>query len=64
MSDLSELFARDPLSLNAEGQKGYTTRELETIVAYFRDLRAKNQMGIKAPKIKAPAKLNIEDLDV
>lgn len=64
MSDLSDLFDRDPLSLNTDGTKGLSTRELETIIAYFREARAKNMLG-KAPKAAPKAgKIDLGDLDV
>jgi len=41
MSDLSDLFARDPLSL--------TTEDISTIVARMREAQAQFELGIKAP---------------
>jgi hypothetical protein len=62
MSEIAELFARDPLKL---------TREDRTkIIAHFRENREKYIAGVKAPKAvaekktKAPVqgKLSLDDL--
>jgi len=39
MTELEEIFARDPLSLNSEGAVSYTHRELGMLVEYYRNLR-------------------------
>lgn len=49
MSDLSELFARDPLSYTKDG------KELETIIAEMRKKRGQFVLGnAKAGNMKAP----------
>lgn len=63
MSDIAELFQRDPLSL---------TREDRTkIIAHYRENREKFIAGVKAPKAttakaKTPVqgKLSLDDLDL
>lgn len=50
MSDISDLFAKDPLDL--------TTEDLDKIIAEYRDRRNQFKLTGKAPsakKIKAPA---------
>lgn len=42
MSDLSELFARDPV--------GLTDQDIDTIVARMRQANANFELGVKAPK--------------
>ena len=58
MSDIQELFARDPLKL--------TKDDRSKIIAYFRENRAKFLAGAKLPKepkVKGPApQLSLEDL--
>jgi hypothetical protein len=58
MSDIAELFDRDPLLLSSQ--------DIDTIVAYFREARAKHQLGLKTKKVPPPKgeKIRIEDLDV
>lgn len=62
MSDLSELFARDPLSLTKEDRK--------VIIDYYRSARASFAAGIKAPKAEKPKKekvnldINLDELDL
>lgn len=48
MSDLTELFTRDPYSLN--------TIDLERIIAVFRERRANYKLGNITPKTKPKAK--------
>lgn len=51
MSELSELFARDPL--------GLTDQDLDVIIARMREAQAQHELGIKAPvaaRPKAPSK--------
>jgi hypothetical protein len=43
MSDLSELFARDPL--------GLTDQDLEAMIAHLREAQAKHDLGV--PLVKA-----------
>lgn len=61
MSDLSDLFARDPLSL--------TTTDIDTIITRYREARAQFNLGEKSAgstkkmaKAKAPKETQI-DLD-
>ena len=48
MSDLSELFARDPLLL--------TDQDLDRIVARMREAQAQHELGVKPPPKAAAAK--------
>lgn len=63
MSDIAELFARDPLSLTKEN--------IDSIIAHYRDARQKYLLGEKSagatPKPKAekkppPTNLSLDDL--
>lgn len=64
MSDIQELFDRDPLTFTKEGQ------EVEQIISYLREQRQKHMQGVrgagsmKAPKeVKAPSKpVSLDDL--
>ena len=47
-SDLSELFARDPL--------GLSDQDIETIILRIRQNQAQYELGAKAPKAEKPAK--------
>ena len=70
MSDLEEIFARDPLSLNTEGKPGYTKRELEVLVEYYRNLRIQHlapkpakEKRVKGAKVDLASALgDIDDL--
>lgn len=63
MSDISELFSRDPLSL--------TKSDRALIIAEYRDKRERYMLGQKitkvaakkAPKVKTPGGLSLDDLD-
>jgi len=48
MSDLSELFDRDPLS--------YTSQDIAKIVARMREAQAQYELGAKAPVAPRPKK--------
>jgi len=48
MSELSELFARDPLALSDQ--------DITEIVARMREAQAQFELGIKAPKVVAKPK--------
>ena len=57
MSDLSELFDRDPLSL--------TTQDLEQIIARMRESQAQYELGgPKAPSKAAPKPKTTKTLDL
>lgn len=60
MSDISDLFSKDPLSL--------TKSDRSAIIVEYRDKRAKYMLGVKTPKAKPAPKakaggLSLEDLD-
>ena len=59
MSELSELFARDPLNL--------TTSDLDQIIERYRQARAQFNLGLKVdpavPKAKKPKPAKITNLD-
>lgn len=63
MSDISELFSRDPLSL--------TRDDRSKIIAKYRDDRARYLLGAKSPKAAKPTKakaptgggLSLDDLE-
>ena len=59
MSDISELFARDPLE--------HTTQDIDAIIAKFREARAqfeaKPQREPRAKKEK-PAPISLDDLNL
>ena len=56
MSDLSELFTRDPLSL--------TTADIDLIIARYREARAQFNLGLaSAPKKPRPKASKITNLD-
>jgi len=65
MNDLEAIFARDPQQLNTDGQPGYTTRELDQIIQFYRDYRLK-RLAPKPRKEKrvAGAKIDLDDLNV
>lgn len=48
MSELSELFERDPLS--------YTDQDIRTIIARMRESQAQYELGAKAPVAPRPKK--------
>jgi hypothetical protein len=51
MSEISELFDRDPLHLSDQ--------DITTIVAYEREHQARHELGVKTPltpKVKKPSK--------
>lgn len=55
MSELSELFARDPLSLSDQ--------DIDTIVKRMREARAQFELGLKAPVGERPkAKKSTKEL--
>lgn len=61
MTDIAELFGRDPLTL--------TKPDLEEIVAYYREKRATflsagKVKAEKAAKKAAPPTLSLDDLDI
>lgn len=49
MSELSELFDRDPLS--------YSEQDIAKIVARMREAQAQYELGIKAPVVAKPPKI-------
>lgn len=60
MSDISDLFSKDPLSL--------TKSDRSLIIAEYREKRAKYMLGVKTPKAKTAPKakaggLSLDDLD-
>lgn len=63
MSDISELFSRDPLTL--------TRADRSLIIAEYREKRERYMLGQKtakviakkAPKVKKAGELSLEDLD-
>jgi hypothetical protein len=54
MSDLSELFARDPVKL--------TDQDIEAIVDRMRQANAQFELGVKAPPVKAPKSTKTQNL--
>lgn len=64
MSDISELFNRDPLSL--------TKTDIDSIIAYYREARAKYLIGDRKagktpaakPAKKAPVNISLDDLEI
>jgi len=53
MSDLSELFARDPV--------GLSDQDIDKIVARMREAQAQFELGVKAPKTpKATSKKTVD----
>lgn len=54
---LADLFARNPLEIP------HTDEELDRIIAYFREARAKHMLG-KSAKAPPVGKINIGELDV
>lgn len=57
MTDINELFARDPLELSAP--------EFDQIIARFREARGQFNLGVKsAGKIKAPSAKEKATLDL
>jgi hypothetical protein len=55
MSELGEAFARQP---------PHTDKELDQIIQYMREYRAKHLSGVKPAKPKAPEKIDISELDL
>jgi hypothetical protein len=66
MNDLEAIFARDPKKLNTDGTVGYTERELDQIIQFYREYRAKSLAPKPMKEKRMPgAKLpDLDDLDV
>ena len=60
MTDIADLFARDPEHL--------TTANIDHIIAKYREARAQFQLGLKqagsAKTLKSPKLTNLDDLDL
>ena len=55
MSEISDLFEQDPLTLTKDDRR--------KIIEKFREDRQRALLGLKAPKTAKPA-LNLDDLDI
>jgi hypothetical protein len=56
MSEISEIFDKDPLSLTKEDRR--------KIIEKYREDRARFMLGLKAPKATSKPSLNLDDLDI
>lgn len=56
MSELSELFERDPLSLTRE--------DISTIIKKYREDRQRFLLGEKKPKAASSPKIDLDSLDI